>query len=105
MKKKINWSVVSFYGLAVIFVVYGAFMISEVHTMLQQYGNVITFKEQMQYYVANCSAYFAYSLIFYGIASILNQLSKKQRESIEVEKEECVIEKQVLPRKYPKHRM
>lgn len=81
--KKINWNVLCFYGLSVLFLLFGSYMMFQVYHMLKEYVGVMSFNEMIQYYLSNCASYFAYAILFYGIASILKGLTASKEATVE----------------------
>ncbi|NBK97237.1 MAG: hypothetical protein EOM50_04360 [Erysipelotrichia bacterium] len=83
-KNKKQWkgskAAIAFYVLAFIFLLYGAYMIYTVYEYLVSYyasysaGMWDDVKSTIQYFVSNCSSYFVYAIICYGLGMIINML-------------------------------
>lgn len=97
-KKKFNGSkpAIAFYVIAVLFVLYGAYMIYTVYNFLvSNYANVDIgmwddVANTMQYFISNCSPYFVYAVLCYGMGIIIQTLHsmqvKAEMASEEIEK-------------------
>lgn len=80
--KKYNGSkaAIVFYVLAILFLVYGAYMIYTVYDYLVNYyasysmGMWDDVANTLQYFVSNSSAYFVYAVLCYGVGMILQSL-------------------------------
>ncbi len=81
--RKRNWNVISFYSVAILFLLLGSYMIFQVYQMLKEYAGLIEWNEMVQYYLSNCSSYFAYAILFYGMALLLKRLNFQKEEQNE----------------------
>lgn len=78
---KSSKAAVAFYVLAILFIVYGAYMIFTVYDYLLDYyasysvGMWDNASNTLQYFVSNCSSYFVYAILCYGIGMILHLLN------------------------------
>lgn len=108
-KKKFSGSIpaIVFYVLAVVFVLYGAYMIFSVYEYLvSYYGSSGTsmglqLESTIQYFVANCSSYFVYAVLCYGLGTVIQMIhglktqlhTKPEIEEVEAVEVEVTEEK------------
>lgn len=107
--KKYNGSkvAIAFYVIAILFLVYGAYMIYTVYNYLISYyatysvGMWDDVANTLQYFVSNTSSYFVYAVLCYGIGMILQflhdiknriALNETSNEEVETEIETIVDE-------------
>ena len=77
---------ISFYVLSVILLFYGSYMIVNVYQYLCSYYDSVgmnmgeSMMDNVQYFVANCSSYFVYSILCYGIGLLLQRIYELTRK-------------------------
>lgn len=78
---KSSKAAVAFYVLAILYIAYGAYMIFTVYDYLVDYyasysvGMWDNTSNTLQYFISNCSSYFVYAILCYGIGMILHLLN------------------------------
>ena len=102
-KKDMSKPAIAFYVLAIVFLIYGAYMIYTVYDYLGSYyanydmGIWDDVANTLQYFVSNSSSYFVYAVLCYGIGMILQMLHGLNKrfainEEVEVNDSEEVVE-------------
>lgn len=78
---------IAFYVIAILFLVYGAYMIYTVYNYLISYyasynvGMWDDVANTLQYFVSNTSSYFVYAVLCYGVGMILQSLHELKNHS------------------------
>ena len=91
-----------FYVLAVIFIVYGAYMIFSVYEYLVEYyanyGTTMAAEmtNTIQYFISNCSPYFVYAVLCYGIGTIMQMIHSLKVTTVQDDMDAIVEEVNIV---------
>ncbi len=93
-----NIPAIVFYTLAAIFVLYGAYMIYSVYDYLvTYYANYNTtmsaqLGDTIQYFIANCSPYFVYAVLCYGLGTIMQMVVGLKKNLLQLPEMEPIVQ-------------